>query len=159
MLRQAHLYVVGIVAASVLVFFFLLPFTSIYLSVPRFSSSSSSSSPSSSSSLFSTRYMFLSMPTASFKWMPPLRCCLHICLNLVWIPRKYYLSGFCTVLVSSPLRFQGFFVGWDIILISTFMEKHQVLEQQQSSPSRQTPAPDYDQEVDGLEQIIDIRVF
>ena len=39
------------------------------------------------------------------------------------------------------------------------MEKHQVLEQQQSSPSRQTPAPDYDQEVDGLEQIVDIRVF
>merc|ERR1719187_843785 len=47
MLRQAHLYVVVIVAASVLVFLFLLPFTSIYLSVP-------------------------SMPTASFKWIPPL---------------------------------------------------------------------------------------
>ena len=38
------------------------------------------------------------------------------------------------------------------------MEKHQVLDQQSSS-NRQTPAPDDDQEVDGLKQIVDIRVF
>ena len=38
------------------------------------------------------------------------------------------------------------------------MEKHQVLDQQSSS-SRQTPVSDDDQEVDGLKQIVDIRIF
>ena len=38
------------------------------------------------------------------------------------------------------------------------MEKHQALHQQSSS-SRQTPVSDDDQEVDGLKQIVDIRIF
>ena len=38
------------------------------------------------------------------------------------------------------------------------MEKHQVLDQQSSS-SRQAPVSDDDQEVDGLKQIVDIRIF